>query len=164
MDLEIYEEVKGAILCRLYYKSIGGLVIKVYAPFNKTVYYVKNKDEMHGICEKLFKRGYFKGKHLNIFTEKVTPTVFARSVVYWLSRTGSEDEFVDESVKKQTVIDYLLPLLDKCKCGNLTKERYLVELDNFLSGKIKQDELMIAFSKRIIRLKKGFHIHKIKIA
>ena len=164
MVLEVYDEVEGAVLCRLYYKSIDNLIIKVYAPFDKSVYYVKSKDEMHEICEKLFRRGYFKGKHVDTFTERVTPTVFARSVVYWLSRTGNEEELADEVVKKSTVIDYLLPLLEKCECSERTKERFLSELDKYLSDEITQKELMMSFSKRIITPRKGFHIHEIKIA
>ena len=163
--MEVYQELKDNILCRLYYKKMPQFnLIKVYAPFNKSVYYVKSESELHEICEKLFRQGYFKGKKVDIYTENVTKSVFARSVVYWLSRTGADDEIVDREVKEVTIREYLFPLLEKCKCSNSTKERFLREFDKYLEGEIDVRELLMYFSTRVIRLRKGFHLHRAKIA
>ena len=163
--MDVYQELRDNILCRLYYKKMPQFnLIKVYAPFDKSVYYIKSEDELHNICEKLFRKGYFEGKKVDVFTENVTKSVFARSVVYWLSRTGTDDELLDREVKELTIREYLFPLLEKCKCSDRTKERFLEEFDEYLEGKIDIRELLLYFSTRIIKLEKGFHLHRVKIA
>ena len=160
--MALYEEIKDWVLCRLYYFEKPQLgIIKVYVPFDKSVRYVKSKDELHEICEELFEKKYFEGKHVDLYTEKVTKSIYARSVVYWLSRVGMAE--LDEEVKKETIYDYLFPLLENCKCSNRVKEVYLLKLDEYLSCKISLRELLVWFTMREIEVKKGFHLHKVKL-
>ena len=160
--VELYQETKDWILCRLYYREMPQFnVIKVYVPFDKSVRYVKSKNELHNICEKLFEKKYFEGHHVEIFTDDVTATVFARSVVYWISRAGMVE--LDEEFKEKTVLGYLLPLLDECHCSPRTKEEYMVELDRYLTRKVTLREMLMYFSTRIIKWRRGFHTHKVKI-
>jgi len=164
-ELKMYQEIKDGILCRVYYRKImGGRYIKVYTPFNKGVEYIKDESELPKICEKLFKIGYFQGHHVDIYTDKVTLSVLSRSIVYWLSRTGMVNETSNKLVKEVTINDYIFPLLTKCQCSEKTKERVMIELDKYLRGDIELKDLLMYFSRRIIKLKKGLTIRKIKIA
>lgn len=162
---EVYQEVKGGVLCRLYFHRVfDGSLLKVFAPFNKKVYYVKGEEEMHGICEELFKKGYFEGEHYDTYTDHVTSSVYARSVVYWLTRQGLPDEGQDRLLKERVIETYLFPLLERCECSNRTKEVYLLELARYLSGEVTAKELVTYFTKRVIPVTKKPTIRKVKIA
>lgn len=142
----------------------GAEKYKVISPLEKRVYYVKSLDDLHKICRKIIKRGYAEGRPLEIHTDKVTKSSFARAVIYWFGRNNMDDSDLDAVLKRVITELYLLPRLEQCECSERTKAEFREVLDRFISGEVGLRELVKYFAKESFRLSYGHHVHKVKIA
>mgnify|MGYP001772625043 CR=1 FL=1 len=162
---KVFEEVRGRVICRLYYYRVPGTdLLKAFSPLEKRVYYVKSVEELGKICEKIFRKGYAEGRPLEVYTDKVTKASFARAVIYWLGRNNAEEDWADAELKKAVIELYLLPKLEECECSERTKKKFREVLEKYLDGEVTLRELVKFFAVREFRLRKGHHDHKIKIA
>lgn len=142
----------------------GAEKYKVISPLEKRVYYIKSPDDLHRICRKIIKKGYAEGRPLEIYTDKVTKSSFARAVIYWFGRSNMAVSDLDAVLKRAITELYLLPKLEQCKCSEKTKEEFREVLGRFLSGEVGLRELVKYFARESFRLSYGHHVHKVKIA